>query len=298
MDLSTKMGGTNRSFRFRIWVFVAISYIFTWAFWLSARFLGDANIAVSLQWHENHGHLQIGRLLEWIGILGPSVGLLVMLVFFPTSVPKRQTLKGMLNLRVKPVFYVFALVAPFVAFFTESLIRGLKGTPTFFLGGPVSWCIDVLEYFFLSPFWEEIGWRGFLLPEMESQYGNFAASLWVGLIWGAWHVPLRIYTAPPRSSPFAFVALFVIYCVGLSIVLTWLYNASGKSVITCVIFHAAVNAAGDSFVTPEASAYGGLSSFEGALVSVWVLAAVILLIDRINRKTVFWPDRNSSLECG
>lgn len=292
------MRRTNGSNILRISAFIGISYVFSWAWWLTARLFGNANIVVSFWWYQNHSRFYIGRVFEWIGILGPSVGLLVMLVFFPTPVPKRQVLQGMMNLRLKPRFYVFALLAPFVAFFTESLIRGLKGTPTFFIGGPESWCIDVLEYLFLSPFWEEIGWRGFLLPEMESQYGNFAASLWVGLIWGAWHIPLRIYTAPPRSSPIAFVTLFVIYCVGLSVVLTWLYNSSGKSVIPCVIFHAAINAAGDSFVAPEASAYGGLSSFEGALISIWVLAAVILLIDRINRRSVFWPVRSPSFDRG
>jgi membrane protease YdiL (CAAX protease family) len=155
----------------------------------------------------------------------------------------------------------------------------------------VSWFTDVLEYIFLSPFWEEIGWRGFLLPEMESKYGNFTASLLVGLIWGVWHIPLRIHTAPPRSSPIAFATLFVVEIVGVSVVLAWLYNASGGSVVPCTIFHAAFNAAADSFVTPEANAYGGLSAIEGAVASMCLLAAIVLLADKTSSKSVFWPRR-------
>ena len=36
---------------------------------------------------------------------------------------------------------------------------------------------------------EEIGWRGFLVPELTGWVGFRRASLYSGVIWGAWHLP-------------------------------------------------------------------------------------------------------------
>lgn len=34
---------------------------------------------------------------------------------------------------------------------------------------------------------EEIGWRGFLLPNLQKKYSPFLSSVIVGLLWGLWH---------------------------------------------------------------------------------------------------------------
>ncbi len=36
---------------------------------------------------------------------------------------------------------------------------------------------------------EEMGWRGFLVPELTTWVGFRRASLYSGVIWGAWHLP-------------------------------------------------------------------------------------------------------------
>ena len=46
---------------------------------------------------------------------------------------------------------------------------------------------------FGGPLGEEIGWRGYALPQLLSRYSPLASSLILGLVWGAWH-------APPQST--------------------------------------------------------------------------------------------------
>jgi membrane protease YdiL (CAAX protease family) len=36
---------------------------------------------------------------------------------------------------------------------------------------------------------EELGWRGFLVPELTTWVGFRRASLYSGVIWAAWHLP-------------------------------------------------------------------------------------------------------------
>ena len=38
---------------------------------------------------------------------------------------------------------------------------------------------------------EELGWRGYALPRLAAQFGLAVASLVLGVLWAAWHLPLH-----------------------------------------------------------------------------------------------------------
>src|SRR5262249_58446417 len=41
---------------------------------------------------------------------------------------------------------------------------------------------------------EEIGWRGFLVPELAKRYSFTATSVLSGVIWALWHVPIIVFS--------------------------------------------------------------------------------------------------------
>lgn len=53
----------------------------------------------------------------------------------------------------------------------------------------------VAVFFGGGPFPEEIGWRGFALPRMQSKFGPLNATLLLAILWAFWHLPHFLTTA-------------------------------------------------------------------------------------------------------
>lgn len=74
---------------------------------------------------------------------------------------------------------------------------------------------------------EEIGWRGFALDRLLRRHNDLVASLILGVVWALWHVPLWFMTG--TSQPFMPFGAFLIMIVSESVILTWVYVESGRS---------------------------------------------------------------------
>jgi uncharacterized protein len=86
---------------------------------------------------------------------------------------------------------------------------------------------------------EELGWRGFALPHMQSRLSALTASLVIGIVWGCWHLPL--WVTGSASHPISLFGPFVVSVIAVSVLCTWLYNNTGGSLFIVVLFHAAIN---------------------------------------------------------
>jgi membrane protease YdiL (CAAX protease family) len=88
-------------------------------------------------------------------------------------------------------------------------------------------------------FGEELGWRGFLQREVE-KLGFYRSSLFVGVIWGAWHAPVILQGHNYPQHPVAGVFLMVLWCTLLAPLFTYIRARSG-SVIAAAVFHGSIN---------------------------------------------------------
>ena len=82
---------------------------------------------------------------------------------------------------------------------------------------------------------EELGWRGWLLPQLATRTSRLRAALGTGVIWGVWH-------APQLFSGIATASTFLLSVVGLSVLFTWLWAYARSGLFTVVVAHASVNA--------------------------------------------------------
>jgi membrane protease YdiL (CAAX protease family) len=89
---------------------------------------------------------------------------------------------------------------------------------------------------------EEIGWRGFLVPELSKWMSLRNVGLVSGLIWGVWHLPGILsggYGAD--GTPLAFqITCFMVMVISSGIIFAWVRIKSG-SLWTAVILHAVHN---------------------------------------------------------
>lgn len=116
---------------------------------------------------------------------------------------------------------------------------------------------------------EEPGWRGFLLDRVQTRFAPLAASLLVWLPWALWHGPVDYYR-PVRFTIVQEILLRVVFLIPLTIILTWFYNRSGRSIQVVVLFHAAMN------TFPYVFAY-----YQPAWFVVFVFAAYAVITDRM-----------------
>lgn len=145
--------------------------------------------------------------------------------------------------KANPLWYAAALLAPFAIRMLVISIHVLKGgifpdltSLSMWMSVPSTFLIVLLIG---GPTGEEFGWRGFLLQRMQSKVGLLAASLLIGVIQSFWHIPLFFITGTAQSHlPFA---LFAIRTVSLSVISTWLYNGTRRSLLFVLLFHASQN---------------------------------------------------------
>jgi membrane protease YdiL (CAAX protease family) len=97
---------------------------------------------------------------------------------------------------------------------------------------------------------EEIGWRGFLVPELNKVVGFTGVSVISGLMWAAYHFPVLLFGDYNKGAPAWYsLTCFTLMVVADSFILAWLTLRS-KSLWPAAIFHGSHNLFIQSIFTP------------------------------------------------
>ena len=153
----------------------------------------------------------------------------------------RKLLRRLLSWRVNPLWYLVVVLGPVALAWGVVGLNTLMGGPALSLGMPLLGVLSMLAFSIFpgSALGEEIGWRGYALPRLQAGRSALGASLILGLIWGLWHLPLWLTGAPGRTP--ILYATFVVSTISLSVILTWVYNSTGGSLLMVVLLHATFN---------------------------------------------------------
>lgn len=113
---------------------------------------------------------------------------------------------------------------------------------------------------------EEMGWRGFALPRLQQKMSALKATLLLGVLWGAWHLPIFFYLFQPSIAIGWFLGL-----LSGAILFTWMYNSSGGNLLSVVVWHATFN-----YITASKAGEGLAAAVLSTMVMVWAVVLIFV----------------------
>ncbi len=182
--------------------------------------------------------------LKVLAGFGPSLAGLVTAFLTLGPVGCRSWLAKCFNYRVSWHWYVLTfLTPPALMVVAVGLNIAFGGAQPSFL--PVDKIPTAILNFGLvllvgGPFGEELGWRGYLTPALTSRINWRGASLFVGVVWGLWHLPF-FYSAGTLQAGLA-IPTFLVNILAGSVLFGWLYQRTGPSMVPCLVLHTSLNA--------------------------------------------------------
>ena len=237
---------SENKYRYRPVLFFALAYLFTWIFWIPAIFLPQS----------------IGAPLMLVGLLAPGI---VSTVFVLASGSKelktdlKNKIIGFYKVKwgnvILAVFVFAGIIAATIllsTLFGQSLNQ-FAFTEDFSFTG-----VGIAGAFFtilVASIVEEVGWKGYCEDSIGNYMNWFWESMIFGVLWSFWHFPLIFiqgtYQAGLMVNPL-YVINFFVSGIPMGFIITWVYLASDRSILACMIFHLVVNFLQEKIaMTPE-----------------------------------------------
>jgi|SRR5581483_1287163 len=209
-------------------------------------------------------------------LLGPSLAgiFLTKIVDGPSGL--RDLLSMVCRWRVPARWYAALLIPPslvlLVLLYLERFVSPVYAPNHFLLG-----------IFFGVPagILEEIGWTGYAFRKMCSHNNALSASVFLGLLWTTWHLPVINYlgSATPHGSYWiAFFLVFALAMTAMRVLICWIYTNT-KSVLLTQLMHVSSTSSLVIFSAPRVTSaqevmwyglYGALLWFVvGIVIKCW-----------------------------
>jgi uncharacterized protein len=201
----------------------------------------------------------------------------------------QDLLDRLMRWRVGVRWYLFALFGLFVAMLLAALpflgVAPLEALAqkwallfTVFLPG-------VIVPFLHTNLWEELGWTGFLQSTLQDRRGPLLASAMVAPFFALFHLPAYFVAGwivdehtPLGQLPnvlLEYVGVVAVFAIFFRVLIIWLYNVTGRSVLLVGLFHSSFNMVSGQKIMPEL--VPGLDSSLLAIAVVAVLAVVVVV---------------------
>ena len=253
----------HTAYRYRPVLFFALAYLFTWIFWIPAIFIKG----------------NTGTFLMMLGLIAPAVVSTLFVVFSGSDALKkdlRQKIVGFYKVKWMNVLLAILVFAGITA--CSILLSLAFGQPLSqfsftedfsFTGGGIG---SALLTILVASIIEEVGWKGYCEDSIGNYMNWFWESMIFGVLWSFWHFPLIFiqgtYQAGLMVNPL-YVINFFVSGIPLGFIITWVYLASDRSILACMIFHLFVNFMQEKIaMTPETK----------CVQTIVVIAATVIIV--------------------
>ena len=246
-----------------IWLFFGLAMLLSWAIWIPMILFIPENA-------------QLPLLL--LGGFGPFLSAIIVIQVKDGKTALKKWLRETFRVRIRLIWYlVGGFFLPFVIALLHHSFYILAGGKSAFSFDQIwgIYIVSLISTTLLGGGFEEPGWRGFATPKLMTRFHPILANVIVSFFWVLWHVPLYFGNWGGNGQPLLWL---FIYAIGLSIILTWLYFKSSKSIIPVMLLHGATNIVFEYFPTTNtifSSPDIDFNIFKS--MAYWTVAIVIIL---------------------
>ena len=246
--------------------FFVLTYLLSWLwFGAAAYLLRSAGSNAS----------GIGGLVFLPGVIMPALVAIAMTARWEGRVAVWQLLGGIFRWRVSIWWYGFAVGYMMAIKLAGAVVYRLAFSvwPVF---TPVPWYFIAVALLVSTPIQagEEIGWRAYALPRLTKRFGLSAASIILGVIWAAWHLPF--FFIPGGDNTGQSFPVYVIAVIGISVAMAWLYWKTNQSLLLVMLMHASINNTAGIVKSPALATVNNPFGWPNEALS-WILATLFSL---------------------
>ena len=263
--------------------YFALTFLISWAGALMVVGIGHGSIPATPE--------QLDPLLPYAGLAmlaGPVIAGPLLIGIFDGKAGLREFRSRLLRWRVALRWYAAALfTAPLIVLVT---LLALSLVSADFL--PELFAADAKAALLLAGIalglgvgLEELGWTGFVVPRLRLRYDVLTVGVLVGVLWGAWHVPVTLAGSGSPSgslSPALWLPPMFFYAAVLPafrVLLVWVYDRT-DSLLVAILMHASLTASTVVILLPQATGTSLIVYYLALAAGLWVAAGVIIAVDR------------------
>jgi len=274
--------------RHPIGTFFLLSFAISWVLWVPIILI----IRLLLPEGQDPGWLMLPMT---VGLYAPTIAAIVMTGALEGKAAVKRLLAKFIVWRVGVRWFLAALLLVPVAYLPVMGIYALQGG-TLGVIDFSKWYLVLLGPVIALPFYlgEELGWRGYALPKLQRKYSALWSSVIVGALWMVWHVPA--FWAPSGTAlsgqPVTLLAVgwYLVLLVGVSVLMTWIYNNAEGSVLLMLLFHGMFTGPALFPLFPDMPSDAQATIIRFVVIPVWALALLVI--------AVFGPRRLSRRRSG
>ena len=239
--------------------------------------------------------------LQLFAQFGPTIAGIIMMLATGGKKAVSTLIRNLSRFNIRLKWYLFALLFELILFFIIVIVYGSLGLVTI-KSGALNWWTS-LENFLLNTIYltlltglgEEIGWRGFLLPRLQSSFPIILCSVILALVNSLWHLRTAdlavLLTGDLRgfwSSFLPDMGLRILISVPVIFVIVYLFNKTKGSLVIMILYHGTSNASYEwvKEITGIADPYFVLPIFAGLLWLTSVFFIPALLRQEKNKELV------------
>lgn len=229
----------------------------------------------------------------WIqlGALSASLAAIILVLIEGRKGGLRELLSRALIWRVGIRWWVFALFFMLVPSVATLYLYQLLGGPAVDWSVLQPWYMVIPMFIFLTiaaGIGEEFGWRGFLLPRLQTRHNALVSGLIIGVAWAIWHIPLFFikgtsqYEQQQQGGLLLAILGYAMFVVSQSVLFTMLFNNTKGSVLLVAVLHGASNTwAG--YIDVYRGHFGGVLIFAGLAVLFTLIIVAMTGAEHLSR---------------